>query len=488
MIPLLLLLFAAPAAAEEDPSPEEAAAAPTVDPRDEEIFGAPAVDPRDEEIFGAPAVDPEVTGAPPPTEEERHLDPDRTLTTSAIDRAIASRESALSIGGRAWLRADYAVAEHTPAQLNALSSPTLVDLYLDARPNDRVRFYLRGRLNHNWTVTAGDTDQFGNTAEPTSVDLDQLYLKADVAHRLFITAGRQRIKWGAGRFWNPTDFMNQQTLDPLAVLDTRLGVSLIKLHLPVESAGLNLYALANLDGADSPAKVGGALRAEWLVGHTELSVSGAARTGNPLRLGADLSTGVGPFDLHLEGAVRHDDSTPSWEGSFDSNTLTFPTEVDRSDDWIPQVVAGAEISFHVFDDDSLSVGVEGFFNDSGYEDPNIYPWLIYQGSAQFFYLGRYYGAIYAYLPGPGRLDDHSFVLSAISNFSDQTAVVRLDWSAKVLTFLTVNAYVAPRVGGSGGEFRFALDIPATSVGGVETAAISIPPPLMDVGLGALVNF
>ena len=83
-----------------------------------------------------------------------------------------------------------------------------------------------------------------DTVGVTSFDPEKL----DVYRTLFITVGQQPIRWGEGRFWNPTDLLNQQARDPLAIFDERLGVGLVKLHLPIEALAWNLYAVANLEG------------------------------------------------------------------------------------------------------------------------------------------------------------------------------------------------------------------------------------------------
>jgi hypothetical protein len=113
----------------------------------------------------------------------------------------------------------------------------------------------------------------------------------------------------------------------------------------------------------------------------------AARKDQPFRVGADVSSGVGLFDLHAEGALLHGDDLHTWEGTL-AEGAPLPTKVDRSDEWIPQVTAGAEITFKIGDIDTLSLGVEGFYNGLGYDDPDLYPWLFAQGDLQFFYVGK----------------------------------------------------------------------------------------------------
>jgi hypothetical protein len=231
--------------------------------------------------------------------------------------------------------------------------------------------------------------------------------------------------------------------------------------------------------------VGGALRAEVAFGSTEITASAGARKDRPVQLGADVSTGIRLFDLHVEGAVRHGDETPYWEGRLDFETLELPTEIDRSDDWIAQVVAGATISIALNPEDALYVGGEYFFNDAGYDGRKLYTWLLANGQYRPLYVGRHYVGAYAMLPSPGSWDDATFTASAIGNLSDGSWLARGDVRVLALTHLSLNAYGAGHFG-KHGEMRLAIDVPA--IPGVVDEPISVPAPAVDLGVGATVAF
>lgn len=451
--------------------------------READIFGAPSGgSERDEDVFG--------------TAEE-------TPDDARIEERLAERDDTLVFGGRLWLRTTALVSDTAdPAEDIALEAPNVLDLFADARPTDRVRAYVRGRLEHDWTVPSDAVDPItGEPVESSAVLLDQAWIKGDVRQRVFFTAGRQRIKWGAGQFWNPTDFLNQQRLDPLAVEDLRTGVSLLKVHVPFEASGANLYAVANFEGADALDAIGGAVRAEVLLGQTEITASAAARDQQPVRLGADVSTGVWILDLRAEAAVAHGNAARRWMGSYHPAGDVQPTSESRDDDWIPQVVAGGDLSFRTGDEDFVSVGGEVFFNDAGYADAGLYDWLFLKGQAVPFQLGRAYAAAFVRVPGPGRWDDHTFSASAIRNLSDETQVVRADWQGLVLTWLQLDAFAQLHLGPQGEfhyrasftpdpavfgpEFEFLLPLLPP---GTDLEPIVVPAPLVQVGIGARVRF
>jgi hypothetical protein len=436
-------------------------------------------DSRDDEIFGTASPPP--PPAVPPAPDESLAAPDTPLDQEirsdlTIGEQLAARDTRLTFGGMLYLREDAFLPDDTDSTEDVdLAAPNLFDLFADVNPNDRMRGYVQGRLQYDWTITDGEVDPLTQEElQRATVLLDQLWIKGDIARKVFLTVGKQRIKWGAGRFWNPTDFLNPQRLDALAVFDERTGVALVKAHVPLGT--WNAYAIADLEQADPLAEVGGAARLEALVGNTEVTASVAARRNQPLRLGADLSTGVWLFDLHVEGALLHGDDLHGWEGTL-AKGAPLPTEVDRSDEWIPQVTAGAEITFKIGDQDTLSWGVEGFYNDLGYDDPDLYPWLLLQGDLQFFYVGRQYAATYLYLPAPGNWQHVSFTGSAISNLSDETGVARLDASWVVLTELALNVYGQYHFGDQG-EFAYSVDVPG----------FQYEMPRVDVGVGARIDF
>lgn len=406
----------------------------------------------------------------------------------------------LALGGQLVLRADYAALEEGDPETFALSSNNFLDLYADARPADQVRAYVRGRVYHDPTIADDAVDAQGKPKERTRVLLDQLWVKFDLERTVYVTFGQQRIKWGTGRFWNPTDFANQTKLDPLAFQDERTGVPLLKLHLPIESLGWNFYALALFDSASKPEDVGGALRAEIVLFDAEFGLSAAARKDNPLRLGADVSTALWDLDVRGEVAVQRGVTTPFFEGELDLAKYVLPTEISREEDWIPQAVAGVEYSLMYSDQDSLAIGAEYFFNDAGYEDASLYPWLLVGGALptldgesgeltasrgslfQPLYNGRHYGALYLLLMAPGDWNDTTFVLSTLGNFSDRSFVSRLQASTLAMQYLTVGAYVAAHYG-QNGELHYGLEIPAIpGAPGALGAGISTPKPALDAGV------
>lgn len=458
---------------------------------------------RESEIFGAPSEPGEKTEAPEdearPTDEAT-LDEDAPASplqeiseaeTAGAD-VLAALDRALDIGGRVYLAAQYSLSDGDQPLFPPLTSPSLLDLYADARPDPRVRAFAEARLDYDFTASDEAAQPpiesaFGFVRPRQQLRLDQLWLKLDVGRVAYLTLGKQRIRWGSGRFWNPTDFLNQTVRDPLDVFDRRLGVNLVKVHFPLEDLASNLYLIGDLEDVNGPEEVGLAARAEAAFLTSEISTSASVRRGEPLRFGADLSTGLWLFDLRAEVAATFNSSQPFFRGDVDLERGVLPVEVSRADEWIFQAVLGGEVAIPYSATDSAIVGLEYFYNDAGYEDPALYPLLFARGAFVPLYVGRHYAAAYLVLLQPGPLDDASIIVSALGNLSDQSFLTRLDFSTLFLTFMTLNLWVATHYGNVG-ELRLGLDIPPLpGVPGAEEG-ISASAPFIDLGGALTLNF
>jgi hypothetical protein len=429
-------------------------------PSEDELFGAPAPQaPSGETATPTGDVTPLPDGADRGNVEEALFGGGATPN---VTRDAAGLDDKLAIGGRLLLRAQAQVYSETDADDQPLTSPNLLDVYLDARPVERLRGYAEFRVTYDPTLENGraalpdlcddddpDVAQCRATADAIArafatpaadTELTQLWIKTDVARQVFLTIGKQPIRWGAGHIWNPTDFVNRTKRDPLTTFDLRAGVSLVKVHVPFESAASSLYAIGILDEARALGQVGGAARAEIGFSQAELTLSAAARRGQPLLLGGDLSFGLGPFDFIAEAAVAHGNHDP------------LPGDEDRDDDWIPQVTAGVSAQIDYGDEDSLVLGVEYFHNGDGVDDPARYAAAIAAGRSPFD-LPRHAAGAFLLVAAPGEWDDSAVFATAIASLDDGSITARVQWTQRVVTWLDVIPYAGGYFGDRGDLFR-----------------------------------
>jgi hypothetical protein len=279
---------------------------------------------------------------------------------------------------------------------------------------------------------------------------------------------------------------------------------MLKLHVPWEATGWNFYGIAMLDNAGPAStlgRIGGAARAEVVLGEAELGLSTVLQRSRKPRFGVDISSALGPLDVYAEAALKKGTDTPQYRlpqgitfqelieqaQGLEINSLEdlkkLPVESYFPEGLTPQISGGANYTFAYSETDNAILGVEYFYNSTGYNNAIAYPYLIAQGAFQPFYVARHYGGFYGVLVGPGSWDKTTFILSTLGNLSDLSFTTRLDVSHRALSYLTVEAYTAVNYGNKGGEFRFALDFPPFQIDG----RALVPAPTIQVGAGLRIN-
>ncbi|PWU21790.1 MAG: hypothetical protein C5B49_02020 [Bdellovibrio sp.] len=454
---------------------------------------------------------------PPPTLDEKGLD-----TTRLGHNAFSSGEvtdNPLQIGGIFYQRLIASAEQGQSADSSPLSAPLQFDLYLDSRPSDRIRGYVDERILYDTTrnqygattsgTNLGSLQSSSSSAGPTSLSatsnqvpnnpqtvLDQAWLKFDIDRTVFVTAGKQHVKWGASRFWNPTDFLSTQRRDPLLPYDLRLGNTMVKLEIPFESKQTNFYAITLFDNpqpASTLGQLGQAFRIETVVAGAEIGLDAVVRGQSPPLFGADISAPLGPCDIYLEASYVKSPTSPNYQ--LNAGGVTTGADIGTLySTYYPntpavQATAGINYSFAWRDNRQATIGFEYFSNPLGYSNPNVYPILIFLGQYQPFYTGQSYGALYLTAEGPDAEKHTSYTFSVLGNLSDGSFIARIDFSWRFLTYMTFEAYVDNHFGTPGGEFNFTLNTPAlTSQTTTTIPPINIPPTVADLGLALRMSF
>ncbi len=430
-------------------------------------------------------------------------------------------ENPLQIGGQIYLRTQGTALQGDAPDRWSLNAPSLLDAYFDARPNPRVRAFILGRMSYNPTAApsgAAETTAnglpvgsqgafsggsptgfttFTAARGPTSV-LDQMWIRFDVAQRVFVTAGKQHVRWGTGRFWQPTDYLHLLRRNPLDVFDARQGTSMLKLHMPWEQRAWNFYAFGVFEdpnlATNNLRRLAGAARAEIVIGSAEIGLDAFVKRDQKPRFGIDFSAGVWDFDIYADVGIRYgedfrtvveitpDPNQPSVHPTCRSDGVVISTdplsshyELQTLSGIKTQAVGGINYSRKYNDNDLFLIGAEYFYNQPGIADPNLYPGLLFNTSntqmLNFFYIGRHYAALFLSLPAPYSWNYTNFTLSTLANLSDMSFVSRVDYSVTLLTHLTLEAFLGVHYGTRGGEFRAGFDIPSQTV----TTSAAVPP-------------
>ena len=499
--------------------------------------GAPTAPPGGPPPAGAPAAPAAASSAPPVAASSVASAPPGSGDVSDRDKSLLGTadtpqhlsdyiapDNPLQIGGQLYLRAQSSGKQGPDAW--SLTAPSLLDVYLDARPNPRVRAFVLGRMSFDPTappgtgastlLAGGSGGAFAGTSAtgfttfttargPTSI-LDQMWIRFDVLNRVYVTAGKQHVRWGTGRFWQPTDYLHPIKRNPLDVFDARPGTTMLKLHVPWEAKGWNFYGFGVTEDPNQATstlrQVAGGARAELVLLGAEVGLDALVKDGQKPRYGIDVSTGIWELDVYADVGIRsgqdfcavHPASGGGstgrmFEGGPCPDPVTLnpsptPDEMAQANkfDVGPltgvkvQAVGGINWSHKYNDNDMFTLGGEYFYNQPGYSDAAIYPGLLinsnYTPILNFFYTGRHYAALFASFPAPYSWNLTTFTLSTLANLTDQSFISRVDYSFTLLTHISLEAFAGVHYGHSGGEFRLGFDI----------AGFHNDPALIDLGV------
>lgn len=390
-------------------------------------------DERDEAIFGS---DEAQTSQNAPT----------TVTSPASLTPIAEK---FHVGGRLELSEIFFLNENQAFDNAGLQFKTRADVYFDAEPNDVARVFLR--LRYQTPLNSQTTDA------NTQLLMDEAWIRWHAQSRVFFTLGRQHLKWGSARFWNPTDFLAAEVRNPFEDFDARLGEDLFKIHLPFEGQGHNVYAVAKMPNQNG-ARVNdasAAIRGEFVIATSELALTSAFRSKGRISLGADVSAGVGPFDIYSENGWTRSPERIRFSGEFSPSTQTLPTQKTDQKNFIGQHVVGINTSVMYSDTDSVTFALEYFENGLGYNNADLEFYSFLAGQNQPLYLGQRYSAAYVRLPQPGNWNDTNLVLMGVRNFIDGSTQATLNVTNEVFPRVSL-VFTASRCFGGPGDLCFAL--------------------------------
>lgn len=415
-------------------------------------------------------------------------------------------DNPLQLGGLFFQQAIASPLEGYEAGSSSLTAPLLFNAFMDARPTERLRGYVQARLTYDPaqgaylpaslpTAASLRAQPAGTTPTPLpnnpQVALDQAWLKFDLNQTVFVTAGRQHVKWGVGHYWNPTDFLTQQKLDPQQLVDERLGTDMLRLSLPLP-ANAAVTAVGLVDGANGQlGGTGGAARVEVNFGsHAELGVDALTQAGSYPKYGADLSFPVGPVDAYAEAALLQGAGVgvPTLNGAVVAKEpVTATVGTDSYGGPLTQAVVGGAYDFAWRENRQATFGLEYFYNALGSQNGDAYPVMIFEGDYQPYYLGRNYVAGYLSAEGPDSGKHSSYNLSTICNLTDGSLETRLDFQWALDTYLSFGAFGAAHYGTRGGEFNFAVDTPDVTDNGA-TLAYHVPRTVADLGMSLRLGF
>ncbi|HET8645238.1 MAG TPA: hypothetical protein VFO85_07100, partial [Vicinamibacteria bacterium] len=212
---------------------------------------------------------------------------------------VAARELQLGVENFYYRTAETRLNRGNPLGLSGHEDLLRATLHWreDVREDLRVvvRGYVQRRLGQR-----GETDWKAR----------QAYVQWSAGEFATVRVGRQRIAWGSGLAWNPTNRV-EAPKNPLNVSLEQQGSLAVRVDLvPFPWAGIILVAArSEIESADLPFAVQaphrrtGAVRARLLVRDTDVGLVLSGGSAQPSLVGLDLGRTVGEVALHAEGAV-----------------------------------------------------------------------------------------------------------------------------------------------------------------------------------------
>jgi hypothetical protein len=238
-----------------------------------------------------------------------------------------------------------------------------------------------------------------------------------------LRVGRQRIAWGTGRFWSPTDLLNP--FSPVRIeRDERAGVdaALAEYKLGALSRASAVYAPSHADGRSS-----GALRWHDNVAATDYSVMAGRFAGDRV-VGGDLAGQVADTGVRAELTHTRSEAGPTF--------------------W--RALAGIDYAFP----NTLSLTAELYYNGAGATSTHDYDFAaLFSGKVQS--LARPYFGGYAGYDITPLLKSNNY---AVANFRDGSWFFSPTLTYSVRTDLDVTLGAQIFRGRSGSEYGAFADV------------------------------
>ena len=184
-----------------------------------------------------------------------------------------------------------ASAQNTSSVFSALApfQDSTADGLVDGKLTFSRKYTTLGLLDFTATDTAVLSHLSGATVETPVLTINELYTDVNFGDLLYLRVGKQRLKWGAGFVYNPSDPVNPPK-DPTATRAVREGVPAAKAELITPVVSLAAFGVIFDELAETG--VGGRLSTSKIPG-TDHSLSGYWSRGESWT--AALNASVAPL-------------------------------------------------------------------------------------------------------------------------------------------------------------------------------------------------
>jgi hypothetical protein len=179
--------------------------------------------------------------------------------------------SGFSLAGSAGAWASLAVANEDSvfAPVSTTDTSSAAGL-IDGKLTFSKDYSALGLLDFSFSDSMVIDHESGTTIEEPTFEINELYADLNMGDALFLRLGKQRLSWGAGYVFNPSDPVNPPK-DPTASRSVREGVPALKAELITEHVSVMAFTVLH----DEARELGyGAKLSTSAIPNSDIAVSG----------------------------------------------------------------------------------------------------------------------------------------------------------------------------------------------------------------------
>ncbi len=298
-------------------------------------------------------------------------------------------------------------------------------------------------------------------------NLKECFLDTPIENAVYLRWGKQVLQWGRCYLWNPTDLINVDKATYIKRIGYKDGVYGLRIHVP-RGTDYNFYGFVDTGKKLKSEEMGGALKAEFLTGATEMAFSWWNKKGYLPVWGYDFSTRILKIDVSGEIALSDGFIRDSM---MEENGVLYRDRI--KEEWICRASLNMGKSFDWNDqNEKINLSAELFYNEAGY-DENIFKdqteyrfresinvdgtegillsgdkktFLILNDLYEMNYCARYYAAVFTTI-NKFFTSDYTLTLNWIENLVDYSGIFTLginyqninDWYADLNTYTFIGS-------------------------------------------------
>ncbi len=300
------------------------------------------------------------------------------------------------------------------------------------------------------TFETSDETYFVEENVESDHTVKEVFLDANIDKKVYFRVGKQRLQWGRGYFFNPTDLINIEKKNFLDMDSNREGVYGLKVHIPFGVA-YNLYGFLDVGDEIDTEYFAWAGKLEFLIKNTEMAFSGWTKKGHHPIYGFDFSSRIGSVDIFGELSLSAEETVKKLNDDFSIS--------QNREEWIPRGSMGFMKSFDFLNvSDRILVAGEFYYNHTGYYD-NVFEGdgktlaLLLNELYEPNNLSVYYTALF-FSCQKFIVSDLTLSFSTIHNLIDSSCILLSGLDYKPIYDFTVELTTACYIGKDNAEYTF----------------------------------